>query len=265
MAKQFSHGSFETKHFDICPGAVTAFNKSAKEKGVDEKALVKAARAVDKYLGMEKAAQERGSVTDAQMIKFLDSVADAKKEIGDAKLKGHGYHSTHIDAMKRIEKNTKKNLKEGHDDYEDHEADMARAQLMQTAEYAIKLFKMIQPGDNLEGWTASKITKASDYLSSVFHYMEYEAYKEVEKSRMMAMKDVKDEYFDSLENKLTAVKEDKNNQPITEEQFDEAAGKKDACYHKVKSRYKVWPSAYASGALVQCRKVGAKNWGNSKK
>ena len=42
-------------------------------------------------------------------------------------------------------------------------------------------------------------------------------------------------------------------------------GKKDACYHKVKSRYDVWPSAYASGALVKCRKVGAKNWGNSKK
>jgi hypothetical protein len=37
--------------------------------------------------------------------------------------------------------------------------------------------------------------------------------------------------------------------------------KKDACYHKVKSRYKVWPSAYASGALVKCRKKGAKNWG----
>ena len=52
---------------------------------------------------------------------------------------------------------------------------------------------------------------------------------------------------------------------MTEEQFDEAAGEKDACYHKVKSRYKVWPSAYASGALVQCRKKGAANWGNSKK
>jgi hypothetical protein len=37
--------------------------------------------------------------------------------------------------------------------------------------------------------------------------------------------------------------------------------KKDACYHKVKSRYKVWPSAYASGALVKCRNVGSKNWG----
>ena len=42
-----------------------------------------------------------------------------------------------------------------------------------------------------------------------------------------------------------------------------SGGKKDACYHKVKSRYKVWPSAYASGALVKCRKVGAKNWGKS--
>lgn len=43
------------------------------------------------------------------------------------------------------------------------------------------------------------------------------------------------------------------------------AEKKDACYHKVKSRYSVWPSAYASGALVKCRKVGAKNWGNKTK
>jgi len=41
--------------------------------------------------------------------------------------------------------------------------------------------------------------------------------------------------------------------------------KRDACYHKVKRRYKVWPSAYASGALVQCRKNGAKNWGKKKK
>jgi hypothetical protein len=40
------------------------------------------------------------------------------------------------------------------------------------------------------------------------------------------------------------------------------AEKKDACYNKVRSRYKVWPSAYASGALVQCRKKGAANWGN---
>jgi hypothetical protein len=49
---------------------------------------------------------------------------------------------------------------------------------------------------------------------------------------------------------------------FSEEHIAEA---KDACYHKVKSRYKVWPSAYASGALVKCRKVGASNWGNKSK
>ena len=54
-------------------------------------------------------------------------------------------------------------------------------------------------------------------------------------------------------------------QPIKELWFEELKKKQDACYHKVKSRYKKWPSAYASGALVRCRKVGAKNWGNSVK
>jgi hypothetical protein len=63
------------------------------------------------------------------------------------------------------------------------------------------------------------------------------------------------------------IKRKKTNESrmMTEAEFDEAAGEKDACYRKVKSRYKVWPSAYASGALVQCRKVGAANWGNKSK
>ena len=59
------------------------------------------------------------------------------------------------------------------------------------------------------------------------------------------------------------VKLDKAHYEPQGELVDE--GKKDACYHKVKSRYSVWPSAYASGALVKCRKVGAKNWGNKSK
>ena len=42
------------------------------------------------------------------------------------------------------------------------------------------------------------------------------------------------------------------------------SGTKDACYHKVKASAKVWPSAYASGRLVQCRKKGAANYGKSK-
>jgi hypothetical protein len=52
---------------------------------------------------------------------------------------------------------------------------------------------------------------------------------------------------------------------LLEKKKKSSGGKKDACYHKVKARYDVWPSAYASGALVKCRKVGAANWGNKSK
>jgi len=48
--------------------------------------------------------------------------------------------------------------------------------------------------------------------------------------------------------------------PIVSE--SELMEKKDACYYKIKSSAKVWPSAYASGRLVQCRKKGAANYGN---
>ena len=73
-----------------------------------------------------------------------------------------------------------------------------------------------------------------------------------------------------LETKLASKRkfqtlEESVGKAISEEEFDALAEKQDACYHKVKSRYKVWPSAYASGALVQCRKKGAKNWGNKSK
>lgn len=57
---------------------------------------------------------------------------------------------------------------------DDHEAKMARADCLKLAKYASKLFQMIEEGDELQGWAQAKITKAADYISSVFHYMEYE-------------------------------------------------------------------------------------------
>jgi|TARA_R100000479_G_scaffold131303_1_gene69184 hypothetical protein len=54
-----------------------------------------------------------------------------------------------------------------------------------------------------------------------------------------------------------------------------ARAKDPECYDKVKAAYTrpdpktgkkgQWPSAYGSGGLVQCRKVGAANWGKKKK
>jgi hypothetical protein len=58
----------------------------------------------------------------------------------------------------------------------DHEVQMARADLYKIAKYAIKLHEMLKgvsETEGLEGWQQAKITKASDYLSSVNHNLDY--------------------------------------------------------------------------------------------
>ena len=59
----------------------------------------------------------------------------------------------------------------------DHEVQMARADLYKIAKYAIKLHEMmkdISEIQGIEGWQQSKITKAADYLGSVYHNLDYE-------------------------------------------------------------------------------------------
>ena len=59
-------------------------------------------------------------------------------------------------------------------EHDQSEIDHAGRDLLKAREYAEKLSMMVQELPGLEGWVASKITKASDYLSSVFHYLDYE-------------------------------------------------------------------------------------------
>lgn len=54
------------------------------------------------------------------------------------------------------------------------EVNMAKAELYKLAEYAPKLLDLIENYDELEGWVQAKITKASDYVSDVYHYLKYE-------------------------------------------------------------------------------------------
>jgi hypothetical protein len=109
----------------------------------------------------------------------------------------------------------------------DEEGYMASTE-MDTINSAVKkLRKNIKKGDaQLPAWVQSKITKAADYIDTAADYM------------------------------------DSNEMSEESDKKTKGSGTKDACYTKVKSRYSVWPSAYASGALVKCRKVGAANWGN---
>ena len=109
----------------------------------------------------------------------------------------------------------------------DEEGYMANTE-MDTIDSAVKkLRKIINKGDSqLPAWVQSKITKAADYIDTAADYL------------------------------------DSNEMSEESDAKGKGSGTKDACYTKVKSRYDVWPSAYASGALVKCRKVGAANWGN---
>jgi len=56
----------------------------------------------------------------------------------------------------------------------DHEGRMAKRQLQDIAEYAAELSQMLQDDTQLESWVQAKITKATDYISKVKHYLEYE-------------------------------------------------------------------------------------------
>lgn len=56
----------------------------------------------------------------------------------------------------------------------DREGAMAKADLYKLANYSLKMFKKLQDEDQLEGWVQAKITKAADYVASVYHYLEYE-------------------------------------------------------------------------------------------
>ena len=61
------------------------------------------------------------------------------------------------------------------DDRTDHEVEMARSDLFQSAKNAKKVYSMIKDvgeDEGLEGWVQEKIIKANDYLNTVREYLE---------------------------------------------------------------------------------------------
>jgi hypothetical protein len=94
----------------------------------------------------------------------------------------------------------------------------------------------------------------SDLEALVFDYRRTQGQDRDDIMRLDQENDVEDQEIADIQRQIDVLKKQRN-----------LREKKDACYNKVRSRYKVWPSAYASGALVQCRKRGAKNWGNKSK
>ena len=100
----------------------------------------------------------------------------------------------------------------------DHEVQMARGDLYKVAKYAIKLHEMLKgvsEEQGLEGWVQAKITKAADYLGSVYHHLDYEMkFDEVSESK-------KDDKFEPH----TMYKDGKSKKANTEKEHKDLAKK----------------------------------------
>jgi len=109
-------------------------------------------------------------------------------------------------------------------DQADHEGAMAKADLYKLANYSVKLFKKIDDNDQLESWVQAKITKAADYIASVYHYLEYE----MKFSEFGSKLENSDVYSESekkeIKNKLTEAKE--KVKELKKLQADKLEGKK---------------------------------------
>ena len=94
---------------------------------------------------------------------------------------------------------------------QDHEVQMARSDLYKLAKYSIKLhemLKMIPESKGIEGWQAAKITKAADYISSVFHNLDYEMKFAEQKVAEQKKSSYKDSLIAMLESKKKTESKD---------------------------------------------------------
>ena len=94
------------------------------------------------------------------------------------KSKGLSKHKQVAAVLKRANEQVKEGLgDEAHLAEQDHEVQMARAELYKLAKYAIKLhdmLKSVSEAEGIEGWKQAKITTAADDISSVYHAMDYD-------------------------------------------------------------------------------------------
>jgi hypothetical protein len=221
-------------------------------------------RVVDRVAGIKSEARNPYAIGMAQAMKSTGDTPPLEKST--------------IKKAHKIAKAIKKEEK-------DHEVSMAQSQLSSVEKDVKALKKKLGKKEkNLPAWMQAKITDTEHNMDAAAGYATKEEFELEEgratdvainmirktqgdnpkylSKRSEMIRKLKQRQLDKYLKQRDAKKQNEELEWLTEEQFDEAAGEKDACYKKVKARYKVWPSAYASGALVKCRKVGAANWGN---
>ena len=167
--------------------------------------------------------------------------------------KASGAYKKYLENAKKMQEADKKKKKTGNPAFDD------------PSHHSFAKYKTRNEGKFRSEWEELKLMEMKDYVSEFDVWLTGLIEEGYDIDRWND-----EDMFETFinEHNLWGVKETVLEALATIEESDKkgkGSGSKDACYHKVKSRYSVWPSAYASGALVKCRKKGAKNWGNSSK
>ena len=174
------------------------------------------------------------------MLNYIDKASDsANKELKKAKK---------AEKKGKFKKATKARLKM---DKRESGIEMAKDKIM----------KMVKESKFRTEWEEMKLNEMNDYRSKFDEWLD-NLVKEGYDIERWSDEELINTFID--ESNLWQSREGVESALLESDKKGKGSGKKDACYKKVKASAKVWPSAYASGRLVQCRKKGAANYGNSK-
>ena len=108
------------------------------------------------------------SKAEDEVAKAMQTKADAESKLADANKKKADAEKSALEETPELTNDI------GKDDYMDDEGRFAKSQVHKMAHYANKLTHMLNDMEQLPSWVQSKLTKASDYMSMVYHYLEYE-------------------------------------------------------------------------------------------
>ena len=279
VANQFNKNIPAAKNGKVDKPTRKAINTSAKEMGIQGPYTVKASHEPEgemvdemKAPRMQKGAmaydgpnKERSEAADRILAKTKAKRKKMKEEveqIDELKKKTMGSYIAKASkdlADRRFDQGDSEKRK-----YEPDEADEKEDKKLDKREEGIARAakKITKEGRYRTEWEEMKLNEMNDYRSKFDEWLD-NLVKEGYDIERWSDEELIDTFID--ESNLWQSRGGVESALLESDKKGKGSGKKDACYKKVKASAKVWPSAYASGRLVQCRKKGAANYGNSKK
>ena len=198
-----------------------------------------------KYSSKKKKMAKEETINELEsrtMLNYIDKASDsASKELKKAKK---------AESKGKFKKATKARLKM---DKRESGIEMAKDKIMK---------RIKKEGKFRSEWEEMKLNEINDYRSKFDEWLD-NLVKEGYDIERWSDEELIDTFID--ESNLWKSRDTIESALLESDKKGKGSGKKDACYKKVKASASVWPSAYASGRLVQCRKKGAANYGNSTK